>query len=459
MNNIDKFLDLLKEEIGDTSTWDINDVQPVVPPQKGGESGSGGGGAQPDVYPLGDQPEQKGGEGEGGNGESGEEEQQGSGGGSPFPWDEKDDESKEGKGGDEKKEKGDKGEDEELGKQLKDLADGKDIPDSIDDHTGLDKSDSTGKDIVSKVYNEVKGTYKKREAQGGKGESGNFLTRVEEFLKEDLDISKIIRRIAKFKREISENEKNLETYDASLFGPVPHQTDIMMKGKIKSSQREEQSAIMFFAADTSGSITTQDYESIMGYLNNVARKFKEKQHGVSGEVYLIEWDTEVHTPIRKWNQVDKIESEEATLRGGGGTDIQGLFDFLNKNFVETDDEGNKYFVFSDNQSLIKQPKRGKAEGPAVKAKLKKPRKSDKLDVKSPDDTRIKAGETNIFEGKFSIAPFLVIYTDGFFSPPSNLGPLFENNPGNVLYIVTSRDGIKNIKPKNFVYHDLHGDDL
>jgi hypothetical protein len=54
---------------------------------------------------------------------------------------------------------------------------------------------------------------------------------------------------------------------------------------------------------------------------------------------------------------------------------------------------------------------------------------------------------------------LIFYTDGFFSPPTNLGPLFKENPGNVLYIVTSKEGIRNIRPKNFVYHDLHGDDL
>lgn len=440
MENFDTFLNLLKEEVGDTDIWDINDVEPISQSQDGQEGE---------------------GEGQGEGDQEGEGEGEGQGEGTPG------DQEGEGEGtgtGGEKTERGEKGAETDIGDTLKKIAegDGDQVNDSLDDHSILEKGDSSVKDVVKRVWQEVEGEYRKREMQqGGSGSGGGFATKVKEFLKEDLNIGKIIKRISKFKREVGEEKKSIETYDAALFGPVPHQTDIMMKGNITSDERDEKSVVLFFAADTSGSITKQDYESIFGYINEIARKFKEKEYGVSGEVYLIEWGSNVER-MRKWEHVTKIDAPDvdATLADGGGTDVQNVFNYLNKHFVEKDDEGNYYFVFSDNMKNISKPKKKKSEeGKAIKAKLKKPKKDSKLEPQDMNTSKVKEGQANILEGTFSVAPFLIFYTDGFFSKPTNLGPLFRDNPGNILYIVTSKEGIRNLKPKNFVYHDLHGDNI
>lgn len=438
MENFDTFLKLLKEEVGDTDIWDIDDVEPISQDDQGG---SGGGGEQGEQGEEGE----GGSDGEGGDTSDQEGEGEGSSAGKP--------------------ERGEKGREVDIGDTLKKIAEGEgdEVNDSLDDHSILERSDSTVKDVIRKVWQEVEGEYRKREAgPAGSGSGSGIATKVKDFLKEGLDIGKILKRISKFKREVGEDKKNIETYDAALFGPVPHQTDIMMKGGIQSDERDEKSVILFFAADTSGSITQQDYESIFGYINEIARKFQEKEYGVSGEVYLIEWGTNVER-MRKWEHVTKIDAPDVdnTLAAGGGTNPQAVFDYLNKNFVEKDDEGNYYFVFSDNMKNIQKPKKKSAqEGKAIRAKLKRiDKKKKELETQEIDTGKIKEGAANITEGKFGVAPYLIFYTDGFFSTPSNLGPLFSENPGNILWIVTSREGIRNIKPKNFVYHDLHGDDL
>ena len=67
-------------------------------------------------------------------------------------------------------------------------------------------------------------------------------------------------------------------------------------------------------------------------------------------------------------------------------------------------------------------------------------------------------KVNMNEGEYNNLPFLVIYTDGAFSPP-NIGSskLFGSSPGNIIYIVTYKEGIKNVRPKNFIYHDLYNE--
>jgi len=57
-------------------------------------------------------------------------------------------------------------------------------------------------------------------------------------------------------------------------------------------------------------------------------------------------------------------------------------------------------------------------------------------------------------------PFLLVYTDAQWSKADyKTSKLYANNPGNILYIVTSGhdDVISNISPPNFVYHDLSGE--
>ena len=52
-------------------------------------------------------------------------------------------------------------------------------------------------------------------------------------------------------------------------------------------------------------------------------------------------------------------------------------------------------------------------------------------------------------------PFLMILTDGGFSPPDNFGPLYKNNLGNIMYIVWKKLNIENCRPQNFIYSDMN----
>lgn len=439
--NFDNFVEVLKEEIGDYDVWDIDDVIPVG--QQGGKPGPGSGGS-----PDGDGSDEEGEGGNGGDNEDGENEGGEAGSGPQGPPSEKG------------KKPGERRDEVDIGDTLRRIAEGEEVDSSLDDHSILQQSDSTAKDLIKKAWKEVEQDYRKRELKGAGGESGGgFLTKVKDFLKEDLDISKIVKRLSKFKRKVSEESKNIETYDAALFGPVPHQTDIMMKGNISSDEKERKSVVLFFAADTSGSITPQDYESIFGYINEIARKFKEVENGVGGEVYLIEWGSEVER-MRRWDYVKKI-GKDSNLADGGGTDIQNLFNFINSKFVKKDKEGNEYFVLnSGDKNITKTKEQEKEKDSVIRVKLKNKKKSkESTDKEKLDSTRVKVGKANILDGTFGPGPFLIVYTDGFFSRPSDLGPLFKNNPGNVLYILTSKHGLENINPRNFVYHDLHGDDL
>lgn len=334
------------------------------------------------------------------------------------------------------------------------------IYDTLDDHSKIEEGDGTGKSIIEQVYNEVEADYQRQLGQGSG--AGSLLQRIKNFLKEDFDVSKILSRIGTFKRKISEYIKRIGTYQASLFNPVTHQGDILAKGNPSLKFKQRKSALLFLGADTSGSISEKDFESIAGYLNSISKQFDKKQHGIDGETYVIEWDTKVHG-IKKWKNIppkpskdltDK-EREQLSFGGGGGTDIQGLFDWLDKKFVQTID-GKDYFVFGDEKT--KDIDTEKDQAIQIKQVLKTKENYQDIDWKEGFQG-VSQGSININQGGFSNVPFLLIYTDGYFNPPNIAkSKLYRNNPGNILYIVTSRGGIQNVRPKNYIFHDVHGED-
>jgi len=467
--DLKKLLNKLDEATSGEAEWDVDDLIEVTNSdgQEKPKPGEGGGGESREVEDLGDDKgDPKDGESSKGDQKDGEsEDEEGADG--------DDSVGKEGEG------KGKDGEEVEVdtGDKKGDEASDSTNGEWIDDHSKLQDSDSTGKDILRKVYKETKAQYGGKRSGGPAGSGGGgFMKRVEQYIKEDFDISKILRRLSSYKKKLSEEKKRQETYQASVFNPVTQQGNIMAKGAPKVTINNEGSTVLFLAADTSGSITTEDYQSIFGYLNDIATKFKAKEHGIDGDVYLIEWDHETHLPPRKWEAISSIkpikdmtpeEREEFKLRGGGGTDIQQLFDTLDEKFTRTDKDGNVYFTLNEQSDVFKDADGNRHKNlkdtTAIDVKLKKPKESKTIskaaDTKAEKLT-VKSGEINFLEGKTTNAPFLIVYTDGFFSTPNiTKSKLFGASQGNILYVVTSREGIKNIKPKNFLYHDLHGDDL
>ena len=457
------FLEKLSQELNEAAqqAWDIGDVIPVKAQEQAqsqpGQPGQQGQETKVIGKPGTQQPEQQ--PGQPGEGQPGDEEGA----------------VETGKGASKKTTTGqeDKGEGEEKAERGA-TGEGSDIDTSkewMDDHSKIAKGDATAKSIVNEVYKEVENEYRKRAAQQGEGE-GNLMTKVKEMLKEEFDVGRILSRIGTFKKKLSERIKRKETYQAAIYNPVTQQTSIQAPGSPKIKERIKNSAIMFFAADTSGSITAEDYKSIFGYINDIATRFKKQQHGIDGDVYLIEWDTRVHTPIKKWEAVNAIkpkkdmsdeERKALSLRGGGGTNIQALFDFFDNQFVKNID-GEDYFVFADNMPALTGKEKKDEDSkkkPGIARRLKPPKK----DYKEPSfqkgeiETAVES-EINIKEGGYDNIPFLIVYTDGFFSPPNiQSSKLFGANPGNILYIVTSRSGIENVRPKNYLYHNLHGDDM
>lgn len=504
-----EFLDRLSKEIVEqvkTATWDQPDVLPVgLPPPSGGQPGKPGGqkgkiiGKQPPPPPGGkpgqpqpSQPPQP-----GGKPPKGGEPQ-----GSPSPGDKKggeltkgkdaigdfENKGKEGKkpvagkeGESTKgKEKMETGEGEDEGnKKDSDKNNGKEW---MDDHSKLADSDGSAKGLIERAYREVEADMKKIEARStmaGK-ESGGFFARLKEFMKEEFDISQILDRLREYKIEINKHIKKRETYQAGVFNPVTHSGSILAPGSPKLPIYEKNAAILIFALDTSGSITAEDWSSALGYMNSIARQFEEQEHGIKGKVYYINWDTEVHPPIRKWNYMTELkpkkemtpeEREQMAVMGMGGTDIQSLFDFLDEHFVRVVD-GKPYFVWSEKMApFISDPKE---RSKAAKEKTL-PDDSVQVEIEPPDpknykyrvgeykkemSDKAKQGKLQLDVGGVQPVPYLLIYTDGFFGKPDVAkSKLFGREPGNILYIITSRAGIANINPPNYVYHNLHNDKL
>jgi hypothetical protein len=145
------------------------------------------------------------------------------------------------------------------------------------------------------------------------------------------------------------------------------------------------------------------------------------------------------------------------LKGGGGTDVQKLFDWLDSKLVKSID-GVDHFVFDDNMDFVEKDKK-KAKKELKNFSIKQKLKPQKEGYKEPSfrdkDLNVNPGEFVVKEGGFQNVPLLIIYTDGYFTPPNiSKSKLFGANPGNVMYIVTDRNGIENIRPKNFVFHEL-----
>ena len=338
-----------------------------------------------------------------------------------------------------------------------------DPKDWMDDHSKIEKSDNTGKNIVEQAYKESEADYRKMKQKSIGSSEGGLLEKISSFIKKKFDLSKILNRLATFKRKLSEYYKRRESHVAAIFNPVTQQTNIISPGRIKEKKFEKKSALLFIALDTSGSVTSEEIAEVFGYMNDIAKQFKTRKYGIDGEVYLIEWDTRVHAPIKKWDYVNpeiikkdlsKNTKAKMSVRGRGGTNLQALFDWLDNSFVKNI-KGQNYFVFSDTMEVIsgtdKNDFKNKKISGTISQRLPAKKEYKPLKVKESDASS-PIGEININEGGFSNVPFLIIYTDGYVNPP-NIGAskIYNANPGNILYILTTREGVKNIRPKNFVF--------
>jgi hypothetical protein len=367
-------------------------------------------------------------------------------------------------------------------------------PKQTDDHSGQGKGAIDDfDDIIKKVYDEVKERGEGQTGAGGSGKGG-FMEKVEKYLKPKFNINPIIKRLDDFKRLIGKQivESKFESYSAAAHNPASQTGEMMRPSKIPGGKKPDivkESAILIFAVDTSGSISGEDYKSIYGYLNKIEEHFAKKltirdDHGekvgsIAGEVYLVEWDDGVHLPMRKWTQVSagkmapnvKDAEEALKLRGGGGTDINQLFGTLDKvlyrevngkPFFDMDETSDYINMSRDPDDAEKKEKQQKAKH--FRVPLKKQKRKEMKEISKDrveQDVDLTPGEPNFLEGRKKVAnvPFLLIYTDGWFAPADyTISKLYADNPGNILYILTDRGGLGNLRPVNVMFHDIHGQD-
>ncbi len=369
-------------------------------------------------------------------------------------------------------------------------------PKTIDNHDGLQGGNVQDfDDIVRKVYDEVKS----RESGDGSTQSGagkgSTMERVEAFLKPKFNINPILKRLDEFKRLVGIQivEQRKESYSAAQHNPASQTGDMMRPMKIPGAKAPDvikESAILIFAVDTSGSITQKDYQFIFGFLRKIEEHFAKplaiysnngkKLGTMSGEVYLIEWDDGVHLPMRKWTQVSRNkvvlhvtkkkeeEAKEQRLKGGGGTDINKLWPALDK-MMYREINGKRYFDLDETADYINttrdidldQDKTKQAKGKKFRVPLAKQKNTEMVEVSKEriqQDVTLEPGEPNFLEGRKKVAnvPFLLIYTDGYFDTANyTRSKLYADNPGNILYILTSKGGLQNLRPVNVMYHDIH----
>ena len=332
----------------------------------------------------------------------------------------------------------------------------------LDDHGTMAKSDTTSKELVQKVYNETKTYYGSGKGRGeGTGKGGDLISIVEKALTPPFNVNEIKRRLSFFKESLKKRAEK-DTYAnpvKSQYGPI------IRKAPLDNPNVEQPTAILIFAADVSGSITQDDYSFIFSFLDDIARQFKAGSSGVKGKVFLVEWDDAVHLPIRRWETVnDKNIGQDAPkqrqLKHGGGTVIANLFKKLDELFYR-EEKGRPYFVFNERDKEfgdINYEKKQMANMTNIKVPL---RTHSNVKPKEPEELKsFKQGQLVTQEGAqgTSNVPFLVIYTDGYIDTPDlSTSKLYANNPGNIIYIVTQKDGIQNVRPRNFVYHNLHNE--
>lgn len=475
------------------------EIIPVIQPQnKDGQSGggSGSGGQGQEVKEVGKKPgedqqgqEGKGQEGEGeGEGQDKSKGQEGEGGG------EGQDKSKgQGKGSD----KGQEGERAEVGDINKEgegqgqqekpgqgkSGQGKSKSKKKQrtfDHV-LDRDDGSAKDIIERAYEWYKNSGKEGTSKAASSDSGGYMESIEAFLDEvTFPIDDIKKRLQKFKRLFNPQKKKQRSWPLWKFGAMgASDSKILRPANPKLTVKDKESAILIFAVDTSGSMGAEEFGIAYGILNDIAKSFKTGD--VKGEVYVLNWDTTAHLPIQKWEHMTEskfknLAPEDAkrltTVKGRGGTGLQQVFTALDKLFVKKDNEGDYYFIWHDKHKAFTEDgavdvdwEEAEADdsdleklgGEGQDAVIEKLNIRDQLEAdeyEEEDDLTVKRGTTKVKKSKMNKVPFIVVFTDGYFSTPDiNSSKLYKNAKGNILYLLIERY-IDNLSPKNYAFVDM-----
>lgn len=274
----------------------------------------------------------------------------------------------------------------------------------------IGESDATARGTIKRIYEESKRRAAKSLGKAGK-EAGSSLGVFQPLLQAKIDWPKLLKQKVRFFAD--KVGRKLKQQPSYLMYPYKAQAQVGIVSKAPLRKPEKNFIYMIFAFDTSGSITSDEMQSIVDELNAVANVFKKGTQGVSGKVFAMEWDTSVH-------QFEEFKpSKTIQVKGGGGTDPTAIFKYI------------------DNK---------------VNKKLSKEGKYYALDLGGQDQQMVRP----IPGTKYTSAPFLVIFTDGMFSNLSkgDLGEVYGMSEDNIFWILTQEsDSIYPKKEGNWILYD------
>jgi hypothetical protein len=337
------------------------------------------------------------------------------------------------------------------------------------------------KKAFSAVYKKVKRDIGARKSNGKPGEgSGDLMDLIDNYVDSaDVDVKAILKdKLAKFAALYATSRSQM--YGAQVQSTVSRQTggrDVGSRPKQFQIEQPE-SAIVLFGLDTSGSVWDQPgaIEAAAGLLNDVFNSFKT-QLKTKGDVFKFMWDTVVHeASFSLWR-----DEKTFSAHGGGGTDPQAVFDWIDNQFAEVTINGKSMkfgevppktsidsaskvdFVWDPKSDLLKKlgPEFAKNYRTSFKVPIKpnfdlynKMKGMSDKDIESHIDSvmRRKASYLPGLE-KMGKVPFLILFTDGEMSKP-DIGNLYKTYPGNVFWVITTKHGLANANPPNALYLDL-----
>lgn len=263
----------------------------------------------------------------------------------------------------------------------------------------IGKSDGTARGVVKRIYEESKRKATKMRGKAGT-EAGNSLSVFKPLMETKINWPKLLR--TKVKYFADKVGRKLQQQPSYVMWPWKAQAQVGILAKGPLEKPEKNFIYLIFAFDTSGSIDEDTIQSIVNELNAVARVFKSGTQGVTGKVFAMEWDTEVH------QFMEFTPSMRVEVKGGGGTEAKCMFKYIDSKIKQ--ESKNKYLL--------------------------------KL---GPDDQQTVSALPG---SRYSSAPLLVIFTDGaFFTKLSknDLGKVYGISENNIFYILTQESNL--IYPK------------
>ena len=220
------------------------------------------------------------------------------------------------------------------------------LPLTTDAHGYMKKSDgSTINEAVETTAGEMAKKWKTKDpASWGSEAGGMFREKVRKVIRQKLPLDKIKHKLLVFKQETARKMSADDSYAFWMYGgsSMGGSGKVLRPVPIPKEDVSKKSALLMFSVDTSGSMDDDDYKLVYGWLDQIAEFFESpKNGGIPGRVYLLEWDTKLYTPVVRWRHQKKpIHQQEHQFRGGGGTAIEAMFEFLNHQFVEKHSAGD-----------------------------------------------------------------------------------------------------------------------